>query len=93
MAVRQALGATRRQVFASVMTDGARLTVAGLALGVATAWWMGTLAGAYVFDVAPRDPAVLGGAAAVVGLVAAVATLVPARRAAALELTRALRTD
>jgi ABC-type antimicrobial peptide transport system permease subunit len=93
MAVRQALGATRQQVFASVMADGARLTAAGLALGVAIAWWMGALAGGYVFDIAPRDPAVLGGAALVVAVVAVLATLVPARRASVVELTRAIKGD
>lgn len=93
MAVRQALGATRRQVFGRVMRDGAALTAAGLAAGVAIAWWMGTLVGAYVFEVTPRDPVVLGGAAFVVGVVAAAATALPARRAAVTELPRALRTD
>jgi putative ABC transport system permease protein len=93
MAVRQALGATGRQVFTAVMGDGARLTAAGLALGVAIAWWMGTLVGAYVFGVASYDPAVLGGSALAVATVAVLATALPARRAATVELPRALRTD
>jgi putative ABC transport system permease protein len=91
MAVRQALGATQRQVFGSVMAEAARLTAAGLALGVTIAWWTGVVAAAYVFDVAPRDPAVLGGAAIAVACVATLATLVPARRAARVALPRALR--
>jgi ABC-type antimicrobial peptide transport system permease subunit len=93
MAVRQALGATRRQVFGAVMRDGARLTLAGLAIGLGVAWWTGTLLGAYVFDVAALDPAVLGGSAGAVAVLAALSTALPARRAAVVELSRALKID
>ena len=93
MAVRQALGATRQQVFGAVMRDGARLTVAGLAIGVGVAWWTGTLVGTYVFDVAALDPTVLASSAAAVAVVAALSTALPARRAAVVELSRALKVE
>jgi len=93
MAVRQALGATRQQVFGAVMREGARLTVAGLAIGVGVAWWTGTLVGAYVFDVAALDPTVLASSAAAVAVVAALSTALPARRAAVVELSRALKVE
>jgi ABC-type lipoprotein release transport system permease subunit len=44
-----------------------------------------------VFDVSARDPFVLGSSAAIVGLLAVAATPLPARRAASLDLARALR--
>jgi putative ABC transport system permease protein len=93
MAVRQALGATRAQVLAAVMRDGVPSAAAGIALGGALAWWTGRLLAGYLFEVAPRDPIVLGGSAAIVAVLVIAATLLPARRAATLELARALRTD
>jgi len=61
--------------------------VAGLVL----AWWTGRLLGAYVYRVNPADPTVLGASAALVGLVALFATLIPASRAARRDLIRLLR--
>jgi ABC-type antimicrobial peptide transport system permease subunit len=91
MAVRQALGATPGQILAAVMDDGGRRVVAGVLIGVTVAWWTGRLVTRYVFDVSAHDPLVLGLSAFVVALLAMFATLVPARRAAAVELARALR--
>jgi ABC-type antimicrobial peptide transport system permease subunit len=93
MAVRQALGATRMQVFAAVVADGVRSAAVGIAVGCVLAWWMGRLLAGYLFEVPPRDPMVLGGSAAIVALLVLSATLLPARRAARLELARALRMD
>jgi putative ABC transport system permease protein len=91
MAVRQALGATQGQIVASVMRDGAGAAAAGVAIGIGVAWWTGRLVAGYVFDVNARDPLVLGLSAAIVALLAILATFVPARRAASLELAQALR--
>ena len=91
MAVRQALGATRGQIVATVMRDGAGVAAAGVAIGTGLAWWTGRLVAGYVFDVSAHDPLVLGLSAAIVAILALLATLVPARRAAALELAHALR--
>ena len=91
MAVRQALGATRSQVVMMVVKDGGRAVALGLAGGLLMAWWMGTLMARYVYEVKAGDPAILAGSAAIVALVAVLATLVPATRVAASELSRALR--
>jgi putative ABC transport system permease protein len=91
MAVRQALGATRGQILAKVLREGAGVALIGVVVGVVIAWWTGRLVAGYVFDVSARDPLVLGASAAIVGLLAVAATLLPARRAAVLELARALR--
>jgi ABC-type antimicrobial peptide transport system permease subunit len=91
MAVRQALGATRGQILAKVVGEGAGVALIGLGIGVGIAWWTGRLVAGYVFEVSARDPLVLAASAVIVGALAVAATLLPARRAAMLELARALR--
>src|SRR6266568_8133590 len=91
LAVRQALGATRAQVFRMVVGDGGRFAVAGIAIGLFGSWWSGTLMRRYLFEVDAADPIVLGGSAALVATAAMLAVIIPARRAAALEPTQALR--
>jgi predicted permease len=91
MAVRQALGATRPQVFWLVVSHGAVMSATGIGLGVVLAWWTGRLLVSYVYEVDASDPLVLGGSAVTVALVAIVATLVPAARASRAELARTLR--
>lgn len=91
MAVRQALGATRGQILAKVLRESAGVAAIGLAIGIVVAWWTGRLVAGYVFEVSARDPLVLGASAAIVGFLAIAATVLPARRAARLDLARALR--
>ncbi len=91
MAVRQALGATRGQIVGTVLRDGSTVAFVGLTLGIVLAWWTGELVTSYVFDVSARDSLVLGTSAAIVGVLAIAATLLPARRAATLEVARTLR--
>jgi len=91
VAVRQALGATRARVFAAVMAEGATAGAAGVLCGLVIAWWTGRVVRQYVFEVSAADPLVLGGSAAAVGLLALAATVLPARRAARLDLARTLR--
>ena len=91
MAVRQALGATRAQILATVVREGTGVALIGMAIGIVVAWWTGRLVAGYVFDVSAHDPLVLGASAAIVGFLAIAATVLPARRAATLELARALR--
>jgi ABC-type antimicrobial peptide transport system permease subunit len=91
MAVRQALGATRPQVFWLVLSHGGVMSAMGVGLGVVLAWWTGRLLASYVYDVNAADPLVLSGSGLLVALVAVSATLIPASRAARGELVRALR--
>ena len=91
MAVRQALGATRGQVFRGVVAGGTRLAAAGVAIGLLLAWWMGHLIARYVYDVRPADPRVLAIGALSVTAIAVAATLLPARRASSPDLARTLR--
>ncbi len=74
-----------------MLAQGARFAVVGGVLGVVLAWWMGRLMSGYVYQVSAANGLVLGGSALLVTLVALAATLAPARRAASVEPSRALR--
>jgi ABC-type antimicrobial peptide transport system permease subunit len=91
MAVRQAFGATRGRVFRMVIGNVAGMAGRGLLLGALLAWWMGAMMSRYVYDVSPADPIVLAGSVALVAICALCATIIPARRAAMLEPSAALR--
>lgn len=91
MAVRLSLGATRAGVFRLMLAQGARFAAAGAVLGTGLAWWMGRVMATYVYEVSAADGLVLGGSALVVTVVALAAALAPARRAAGVEPSRALR--
>ena len=62
-----------------------------LGIGVLLAWWMGVSMAAYVHRVTPANPLVLAGSALIVVAVAFAATLPSARRAAATQPARVLR--
>jgi putative ABC transport system permease protein len=91
MAVRLALGATRRQVFRLVLRQGGGLAVQGVVVGGLLAWWMGGLMSRYVYGVSAANIVVLGGSAVVVLLAAVAAALPSARRAARVEPASTLR--
>lgn len=91
MAVRLSLGATRGGVFSLMLAQGARFALVGGVIGTALAWWMGRLMSRYVYQVDAANLVVLGGSALVVTVVALAAATAPARRAAVVEPSRALR--
>ena len=91
--VRLALGATRRDVVRLVAGDSAKLVAAGLAAGIALALGATTAASALLFGLKPYDPATMGLAVASLTAVAALASYLPAARAARLEPTEALREE
>lgn len=89
--IRMALGADRSRVIRDVVQGALGQTLIGLVVGVPAALLStGTIA-ALLYSVKPRDPFVVGGAALILLLSAVVAAAVPARRAAAVDPTRALR--
>jgi predicted permease len=91
MAIRLALGASRRRVFWMVMRQGAALTAAGAVLGMLLAWWTGGLVSAYVYEVASFDPVVMLSSVVSVALVALGSTQILARRAAGVSPSLTLR--
>jgi predicted permease len=91
--IRIALGAHRATVVRMVMRQGLAVALAGLVAGcllAAGAAWM--IAGV-LYGVTPADPVSWLGAAAMLMLVAAIANMIPAARAARVQPTQALRTE
>jgi putative ABC transport system permease protein len=91
--VRLALGATRRGIGALVLAEGARLTAAGTALGLAVAFAAGPLFAGPLVGVSPRDAVAYAAALPVIGLVALLACAWPVRRATAANVVDVLRAD
>jgi ABC-type antimicrobial peptide transport system permease subunit len=91
--IRIALGASARGVMQLVLTDGARLAVIGLVIGIGTAAVASRALAGLLYGVTVRDPATFVGTAALVALVALGATYLPARRAAHIDPVDALRAD
>jgi predicted permease len=91
--IRMALGATRSRVMATVFGEVGRLVAAGLTVGSFVAWSLSNAAGRFLFGVDARDARAY--AVAMITLVAAafIATLLPARRAASINPTDALRSE
>jgi predicted permease len=79
--IRMAVGAEPARVVRMIVGQGARLVGAGTLVGLAGAWVAGRLLASLLHGVALFDPATYVGAAALLGLLALLATWVPARRA------------
>jgi predicted permease len=93
IAIRMALGARRRGVFALVVAEALRLTLVGIAIGLALSFPMGHLLAGLVAGIRPGDALTYAGAAAVWIAVALVGSYLPARKAAALNPVNALRQE
>ena len=89
--IRVALGADRQSVVAMVLRSGYRLIAIGLALGVPMALGMGRVMSTRLYGVSWYNPAILVVAGIVLAICALVATVSPARRAAALNPVDTLR--
>ena len=93
LGVRMALGATAGGVVRLVLRDGMTPVLIGLALGTAGAVAGGRVIGGMLYGVAPADPLTIGSVTSVLGIVAAAACWIPARRAARTDPTTALRAE
>lgn len=91
--LRMALGADRGSIYTLVLRDGLTPIALGAVAGVAAAFAMARVLGSLLFEVSPYDPMVTGAAVGVLMAVGAMACLLPARRAAAVEPMEALRTE
>jgi ABC-type antimicrobial peptide transport system permease subunit len=89
--VRMALGAQPLDVLRMVLRDGARMTLAGIGIGVVAALLLTRLMASMLFGISPTDPITFGGVAAILCLVALLACYVPARRAMKVSPVVALR--
>ncbi len=91
--VRLALGASRRNVYGLIAKDASRMVLVGVAVGVGVSLLLGRFAQSLLFGLKGNDPISLLAAAALLASTAAFATLIPARRAAGVEPTMALREE
>jgi predicted permease len=91
--IRMALGAGAGEILRLVMRRGLGLVGIGLAIGAASALVLTRLLQTMLFGVSQTDPVTFGGVIAVLGTVALVATLIPARRAMRVDPLVALRRD
>jgi putative ABC transport system permease protein len=93
IAVRLALGGAPGEVLGRTLWEGMRVSLAGLAAGLVAALLLtGALSG-LLYGVAPRDPASLGLAAALLLCVSATACLIPAVRAVRVDPASTLREE
>jgi ABC-type antimicrobial peptide transport system permease subunit len=74
-----------------VLTQGLKTAGLGMALGLAASVVLARFLQSLLFEVAPRDPFVFGGVAAVLFAVAMAACYIPARRATRVDPMIALR--
>jgi predicted permease len=89
--VRVALGARRIDVLGLVMGEAGRLVGAGVAAGLGLSLLAGGSIASLLFGVKPNDPLMLASACALLGIIAAVASFLPARRAARVDPAQLLR--
>jgi predicted permease len=91
--IRMALGARRAQVLALVLRKGVTLTTIGIALGLVGAAGTTRLLQGMLFGITPLDPQTFIAVSLLFAVVATFACYMPARRAAKVDPTVALRDD
>src|SRR5216117_111896 len=89
--VRMAMGARRGNVLGLMVGQGVRIAALGAGIGAVVALAGGRVLSSLLYGVSPRDPLVLLGAAMIPLVVAALASYLPARRAAKVDPVVALR--
>jgi predicted permease len=91
--VRVALGATSWDVIKMTGSTAARLTIVGVAVGLALAYFAGRALEQALFGVVTASMPLALGLGALLAAISMAASYVPARRAAGIEPTEALRTE
>ncbi len=91
--VRLALGARRDQVVRMMLNQGMRLLVIGLLVGFIGAVVASRVLRSLLFEVNPADPLIYFGVALLLGIAAAVACWIPARRASRVDPIITLRAE
>jgi predicted permease len=91
--IRMAMGARRAAILRLVLGRGMALTFTALALGWPAAWMLARLSSGFLYGIRPHDAVTFTLVPAVLILVALIAAWIPARRAASIEPTQALRME
>ncbi|MEE8524251.1 MAG: ABC transporter permease [Thermoanaerobaculia bacterium] len=90
MGVRMAFGARARDVLGMVLKQGLVQTAIGLLIGLVLAIGMAIFMSTFLYQVKPWDPVTFGGIPVLLLVVATLACLIPARRAATVDPIQAL---
>jgi putative ABC transport system permease protein len=91
LGIRIALGASGRQVSGLVLQQGVSLALAGVVIGGAGAYWLTRLLAKLLFGVSATDPLTFLGVAGLLTGIAAIASFIPARKAARVDPLLAMR--
>ena len=91
--IRMALGAERTNVVAMIMRGASTQTVLGLAIGAPVALLCARFVKAQLYEIDHVDTRVMAGAIVTLAVAAAIAGLIPARRAASIDPAKALRME
>jgi putative ABC transport system permease protein len=91
--VRMALGADRPRILRLILGEGMRLVALGGSVGLVAALALARVLKSLLFGVGPHDPVSFVGVALLLVVVSALATLLPARRAASIQPMDALRAE
>jgi putative ABC transport system permease protein len=89
--VRLALGATLSDIFRMVVVEGMKPALLGVTLGAVGALALGRVMASFVYGIKPTDPLTFVAVAITLALVALLASIVPAFRAARVDPMAALR--
>jgi predicted permease len=93
MGIRMALGADRSAIRSLVVWSGMKLALAGIGLGLITAFGLTRLIASFLFGVHPWDPVAFVAAPLILGIVALAAVWLPGLRASQVDPVQALRTE
>jgi putative ABC transport system permease protein len=89
--IRLALGAPRKNVFAMVLGQGARIAAIGMAAGYIMALAVNRMITSFLYGVQPTDPLTFAGVSLLLAVIVFVACYIPARRATRVDPMIALR--
>ncbi|PYT16570.1 MAG: multidrug ABC transporter substrate-binding protein [Acidobacteria bacterium] len=91
--IRLAIGSQPRSLVTGVIAEGALMAASGIAAGAACGFALGSLAGNYFQDVRMPDALPVIGSALVLLAAAVIASVLPAARAARVDVMQALRSE
>ncbi|HLK06640.1 MAG TPA: ABC transporter permease, partial [Candidatus Angelobacter sp.] len=93
LGIRIALGATQRTILSLIVTQGMKLALLGVSIGIVAAFALSRLVSGLLYGVAASDPLTFAAIAALLVLVSLLASYIPARRAARIDPMISLRSE